>query len=374
MKLDEIQWSTHSDLRELLELLHPAMIVGGAVRNSLLGLPISDIDVATELLPEQVTRVASLAGFKVFPTGIAHGTVTCVKENSYEVTTLRVDKETDGRHAKVEFSRSWQGDADRRDFTINALYSDFEGNILDLVGGLDDLAQRRIRFIGEARDRITEDYLRILRFFRFYAHYCGRFEVKSHLACLELADNLRSISRERCTYEFMRLLDAKKAHISIELMSNDVFVAAGLPIPKESTIQDMQIPGLSKLGKLATFSPEHELVLSRQQVRLTQQLHSLPDMQTLPDYIAWINSCDEQVMLDGIKLRGKNVGITMTELENWIKNRFPLKGQDILELGYEPGPQISQILDQAKQLFCSTNYPMSKVELLDKLRAFQNKR
>src|SRR6185369_3544705 len=147
-------------------------VVGGAVRNSLMGLPVSDIDVATTLTPEQVIERAVAAGIKAVPTGVAHGTVTLVIDGKpFEVTTLRADVETDGRRAKVAFSSDWRTDAERRDLTINALYVDAKGDVIDLVGGLADIEKRNIRFIGDAATRVAEDYLRILRFFRFFAYY-----------------------------------------------------------------------------------------------------------------------------------------------------------------------------------------------------------
>ncbi len=144
-------------------------VVGGAVRNSLMGLPVSDIDIATTLTPDAVTERAKASGSKAIPTGIEHGTVTLVIEGKpFEVTTLRTDVETDGRRAKVAFSTDWQADAERRDLTINALYMNSKGEVVDLVGGLGDIEKRNIRFIGDAATRIAEDYLRILRFFRFF--------------------------------------------------------------------------------------------------------------------------------------------------------------------------------------------------------------
>ena len=373
MRLQQTPWTELSDLRELLSILQPARIVGGAVRNAILGMQLSDIDVATELLPEEVSKIARKAGFKVIPTGISHGTVTCVKTGSYEVTTLRVDKDTDGRHAVVEFSRSWTCDAERRDFTMNALYSDFEGNVIDMVSGIEDLTNRYIRFIGRPRERIQEDYLRILRFFRFYAHYCLEYDPVSHKACVELAEHLNSISRERCTYEFMRLLEAKNAYKGIILMPEKVFISAGLPLPLENTIPTIQYLKLSKIGRLSTFAPTHELVLPKQQLRLVRQLQSLNEMHELSDYVKWINICDEEIMLDGITLQGKNPKIGIEQLQTWIDNKFPLKGKDIISIGYEPGPQITQVLDKAMDLFCASPAPMSKRQLIDLVEKFTRK-
>src|SRR6478672_10208864 len=169
-------WLRDSALAELLAVLdrdgEEARVVGGAVRNALLDEPIGDIDIATTALPQEVVRRAESAGFKAVPTGIAHGTVTTViNKRPFEVTTLREDVETYGRHAKVAFGRDWKRDAERRDFTINGLFLGRDGTIYDFVDGLSDVRKRRVRFIGDAPTRIAEDYLRILRFFRFHASY-----------------------------------------------------------------------------------------------------------------------------------------------------------------------------------------------------------
>ncbi|KMO31773.1 poly(A) polymerase [Methylobacterium variabile] len=188
-------------------------LVGGAVRDALLGRPVADIDLATTLLPEETVRRASAAGLKCVPTGIAHGTVTVVIEGEpFEVTTLREDVETDGRHAVVRFGRDFARDAGRRDFTINALSAGPDGRIHDTVEGLADLAAGRVRFIGEARQRIREDYLRVLRFFRFHARYgAGAPDPEGLAAAIEARDGLALLSRERVRVEILKLLAAPGA-------------------------------------------------------------------------------------------------------------------------------------------------------------------
>ncbi|MCZ2204112.1 CCA tRNA nucleotidyltransferase [Bartonella sp. A05] len=210
----QVDWLQNSHIQKLLHILsldgQEARIVGGAVRNQLLGKPISDIDIATTCLPQQVIKRVEKAGFKAIPTGVDFGTVTVVVEScSYEVTTLRSDIETNGRHAKVAFSRNWKKDAERRDFTINALYCDAAGQLYDEVGGLNDIESRTVRFIGVAEKRICEDYLRILRFFRFYAWYGeGRPDVQGLKACVCLKQGLQKLSPERIWGEMKKLLSA----------------------------------------------------------------------------------------------------------------------------------------------------------------------
>jgi poly(A) polymerase len=188
-------------------------IVGGALRNALLGRPAREIDLATTLLPEAVTARANAVGLRVIPTGVAHGTVTVLAgERTFEVTTLREDIATDGRHAKVRFGRDFETDALRRDFTMNALSTTREGRLFDYTGGLADIAARKVRFIGEPARRIEEDYLRILRFFRFSADFGeGPLDCAGHSAALRQREGLASLSRERIHAELLKLLCARRA-------------------------------------------------------------------------------------------------------------------------------------------------------------------
>ena len=194
--------------------------VGGAVRNTLLGLPVTEIDLATTALPERVMALAKAAGLKAVPTGIEHGTVTVIVDGMpFEVTTLRRDVETYGRHATVAFTEDWEEDAKRRDFTLNALYADRDGTVFDPLGGYGDLVAGRVRFIGEAEDRIKEDYLRILRFFRFNAYYGkGPLDPEGLAACVKLRAGLDQLSAERVAGELRRILVAPQAVRAIEAL------------------------------------------------------------------------------------------------------------------------------------------------------------
>src|SRR6201993_1108871 len=202
-RLSDAPWLRSGPAARVLALLNAdgeeARVVGGAVRNALLGVPIGDIDIAATALPDEVMRRARAAGIKCVPTGIDHGTVTLVVEgHPFEVTTLREDTETFGRKAKVAFGRDWVGDAHRRDFTINALSADLDGVVHDYVGGLADIAERRVRFIGDPKQRIEEDYLRILRFFRIYAAFgAGEVNREGYLACIGARAGLASLSAGR---------------------------------------------------------------------------------------------------------------------------------------------------------------------------------
>ena len=197
-----------------------ARVVGGAVRNALIGRPVGEIDIATPARPEDVMRLARDAGLGAHPTGLDHGTVTIVADGvPFEVTTLRRDIETDGRRAVVAFTTAWDEDATRRDFTINALYCGKDGELCDPVGGLDDLRKRRVRFIGDPEARIREDYLRILRFFRFSADYGnGQLDAPGLAAAVRLKDGLARLSPERIRAEILKLLAAPKAAEVVRIM------------------------------------------------------------------------------------------------------------------------------------------------------------
>src|ERR1700681_1432142 len=230
--LDDAPWLTSGPTARVLELLsgngEEARVVGGAVRNALLKIPTGDIDIATTALPDEVIRRAKAAGIKSVPTGIDHGTVTLVvNKQPFEVTTLREDTETFGRKAKVAFGRDWAADAARRDFTINGLSVDADGVVYDYVGGLDDVAARRVRFIGDPNMRIAEDYLRILRFFRIHAAYgSGEPDPAGYFACISEREGLATLSAERVRLEILKLMVAEGAAGAVAAM-----VDGGLLLP-----------------------------------------------------------------------------------------------------------------------------------------------
>src|SRR5580700_10541189 len=224
--LDNAPWLNSGPTARVLKLLNgngeEARVVGGAVRNALLKIAIGDIDIATTALPAEVIRRAKAAGVKSVPTGIAHGTVTLVVDaEPFEVTTLRQDTETFGRKAKVAFGRDWVRDAERRDFTINGLSVDADGVVHDHVGGLADIASRRVRFIGDPARRIAEDYLRILRFFRIHAAFgAGEPDRAGYLACIAARAGLETLSAERVRMEMMKLMVAQGAAPAIAAMAD----------------------------------------------------------------------------------------------------------------------------------------------------------
>ena len=219
--------------------------VGGAVRDSLLGLPVKEVDLATTALPQQVMALAVKAGLKAVPTGIEHGTVTVIADGvPFEVTTLRRDVETFGRHATVAFTDDWQEDARRRDFTLNALYAASDGTLFDPLGGYDDVLAGRVRFIGDAEARIKEDYLRILRFFRFNAYYGkGPFDRQGLRACVTLRGGMAQLSAERVAGEVRRILVAPQAMRAVEALFDYGLLAAILG----------GVPRLGRFGRLVAI-------------------------------------------------------------------------------------------------------------------------
>jgi poly(A) polymerase len=230
-------WLDHPGTQSICAVLeaagHRALFVGGCVRNALLRVPVADVDIATDAHPEVVTRLAERAGLRVVPTGIEHGTVTVIADGvPHEVTTFRRDVETDGRRAVVAFATDVAEDAARRDFTMNALYADARGLVIDPLGGLPDLLARYLRFVGDAHQRIREDYLRILRFFRFHAHYgdpSGGLDAEGLAACAELAEGVDGLSRERIGSEMRKLLAAKDPAPAVAAMAQAGVLARVLP-------------------------------------------------------------------------------------------------------------------------------------------------
>ncbi|WP_411838439.1 CCA tRNA nucleotidyltransferase [Paracoccus sp. ME4] len=267
-----------------------AFLVGGAVRNALLGQPINDIDIATDATPDRVIALAEAAGLRAVPTGIDHGTVTVVADGTgFEVTTFRQDVETDGRHATVAFTTDLAQDAARRDFTINALYAGRDGGVIDPVGGLPDLTARRLRFVGDADARITEDYLRILRFFRFLARHGREADPKAVAACARHRDGLARIARERIGAEIRKLLDAPDPGPAMALMARtgvlERLLPGADPLRLQALLDREPAPG-GWLRRLAALGPaDPDLRLSRSEARALAQLHRARDWSL--DRAAW---------------------------------------------------------------------------------------
>ncbi|HEV7689761.1 MAG TPA: CCA tRNA nucleotidyltransferase [Hyphomonadaceae bacterium] len=318
-------WMTSAAARRVMETLEKARpgsarFVGGCVRNALLNEPVSDIDIATQLAPEKVMMAAIAAGMAAHPTGIEHGTVTLVADHHpFEVTTLRRDVETDGRRAVVEFTEDWAEDAQRRDFRMNALYCSLEGEVFDPTGGgLDDIRDRRIIFVGDAKTRIREDYLRILRFFRFYAWYGhGLPDASGLAACNKLRNGLTGISAERIWMEMKKLL------------------AAGKPI---AALEAMDDAGVFD----ALFDEAKGLDLLRKVVGLETREHFTPDPMIRFLALFWKDASAVRDVSDRLKLsndeRNRLNGAAKDETPLWSA----LPEEEVRRILYRIGPQVFQ--------------------------------
>ena len=397
-KLDDPAWLSAGALPRLLQVLdrdgEEARVVGGAVRNALLSAPIHEIDVATTAVPEEVVRRVEAAGFKAVPTGIAHGTVTVViDKHPFEVTTLRQDVETYGRHAKVAFGRDWKTDAERRDFTMNALSATRDGTIYDYVGGLADIAARRVRFIGDAHKRIAEDYLRILRFFRFHAAYGeGHPDAEGLHACIAGRDGLDQLSRERVRMELIKLLAARRATPTLADMAEAGLLQRVLgTVPLVAGFENMAkaeaaigaaADPLRRLGALAAIVPEQAELLW-QKLRLSNAEHErLSSMALVWRHIA--PAADEQAAR-ALLYRLKPEKFTDAALLAWARSQasahdetwhalatlparwsvpvFPLKAADFIARGVEKGPALGKALAAAEEAWIAAGFPSDKAAL-----------
>jgi len=372
-------------------------VVGGAVRNLLLGEPASDIDLATTALPQETMRRGKAAGFKAVPTGIEHGTVTLVAEGtSFEVTTLRRDVETDGRRAKVVFGRDFAADALRRDFTINALGLGRDGMLHDYCGGLDDLAQRRVRFIGDAAARIREDYLRILRFFRFHARY-GVVEPDGEglRACIAGREGLSGLSRERVRAELLKLLVAPGVVATVRAMAGAGLVVptiGGVPhLSRFAAVADDDGEGIHPAFRLAALAVavsedalrlRERLRLSNEEFdrieRLARALEGLggrsgpPAIATLRHVAHGAGSDAAAAALVLLNASARSEG--RDEVQRLIGElgrtpRFEPTGKDVVQLGIPPGPRVGRALEAARQSWIEAGCPAGTDEQMEFVRA-----
>jgi poly(A) polymerase len=383
IQLPDIDWRKAEGLKAILAALtvdgQAPLVVGGAVRDSLLDLPVSDVDLATPLLPSDVVDRLAQANIKAIPTGIDHGTITAVADGkNYEITTFRRDVATDGRRATVAFSTDWREDAERRDFTINALYANVEsGEIFDHVGGLDDLKSRHIRFIGDAGARIAEDHLRILRYFRFLARFGDQSVDETALrACVTAANSLKSLSRERIASELTRMLALPDPSFAVGLMADyDIF---------DTFLPELTADAANKIGRLvkregefgqAPSMPARLLVLLPGDTKVVQDVGRRLKLSNrlIKDLIARIVS--DEVNEQKIRAIGYAAGVSaardiamlyandtavpacLSRLENWTPPQFKLKGGDLISMGLAAGPIVATRLQQIEQQWVQEGFP-----------------
>jgi poly(A) polymerase len=368
-------WTRRADLAELVAVLDPEAAgtcrwVGGAVRDTLAGLPVKDIDMATTLLPEAVMARLAAAGLRAVPTGLAHGTVTAVLPGgSVEVTTLRRDVSTDGRHATVAFSTDWRDDASRRDFTINALYADPRTLALaDFFGGRADLAARRVRFIGKAEARIREDYLRILRYFRFQARFGATpADAEAEAACAALAPGLKGLSRERVGWELQRLLGDADPAPTIARMAALGVLAQVLPEAQAEALPAL-IAAEARAGvapdplrRLAALLPADpplaEAVAARLRLSLAQKrrlaVAAARGTGDPGDPRALVYRLGQTEATDRLLLAGSGI----EAITGWTSPRFPLKGGAIVARGVHAGPEVARILQTLENRWVAEGFP-----------------
>ncbi|MFD2264827.1 CCA tRNA nucleotidyltransferase [Lacibacterium aquatile] len=371
--LPAADWWQGPQAKALLSALNgEARFVGGAVRDGLLGRTVNDVDLATPLLPAEVTRRLEAAGFKVIPTGIDHGTVTAVvRGQTFEITTLRRDVSTDGRRATVAFSTDWAEDAQRRDFTINGLFADGEGRVFDFTGGTQDLSPTRIRFIGRAEDRIREDYLRLMRFFRFHAHYgTGPMDAKALTAAAALAPGLAQLSAERVWSELKRLLAAPAPTEVLAAMGQTGVLTQVLP----EALWPAALPaGDWSVRLLALLPPGCDLTALSDRLRWSKaELGLLIGMQEAaesePPHPYGLLRRYGAAVLSGFAVRlarGGSVPQGWQEIAiGWQPRDFPLSGRDLIERGAQPGPDLGRRLAAIEQAWEAGGCVASRDELL----------
>jgi poly(A) polymerase len=341
-------WLTHPGTQALCHALemagHRALFVGGCVRNAVLGVPVADIDLATDAVPETVTNIAESASFKVIPTGIEHGTVTVIAQGRpLEVTTFRRDVETDGRRAVVAFSPSIKEDASRRDLTMNALYADAGGTVIDPLGGLDDALARRVRFVGDPETRIREDYLRILRFFRFHACYGdpdGGLDAEGLAACAALSTGLETISRERIGTELRKLLGARDPAPAVAAMAQVGVLAVVLPGANPKSLAplvhlegEMAPDWRRRLVVLGGGPSKATLRLSRQEASAMAALRAaVADIDT-PVVVGWKLGADlgrDAILARAAMLEQPLPPDWERELSRGATARFPVTASDLM--------------------------------------------
>jgi poly(A) polymerase len=403
VSLDPVQhtWMTDAKTRAVMHALTEnggdARFVGGAVRNALLGMPVTDVDIATPLLPGESMRRLQAAGLGVAPTGIEHGTVTAIcKSTPYEVTTLRRDVSTDGRRAVVAFTRDWKEDAARRDFTMNALYADESGKIYDYFGGIADLRAGKVRFVGDPRTRIREDYLRILRLFRFHAWY-GKGEIDAEALAAAAAEKagLKTLSGERVQKELLRLLEApdpvpvlremEKADILSEILPQTFVFRLSVLLAREHKYGIAAEPMLrlaalvpygAPLGEIASrfrlsnadrdrlvaaHSLKGEMLLHIDEVRAHKLIYETGPLRSRDALIVlWVQG-------DAGHWWDDHAGKLLKVVGTWNVPKFPLDGRDAKAAGVSEGPRVGAILKELEQWWIENDFVPDRNALLARL-------
>lgn len=377
--LPDAPWRARADLAALIDVLggdEEARFVGGAVRDTLLGVAVKDVDVATRHQPDVVLDRLKRAGIRAVPTGIAHGTVTAVLDGwPVEVTTLRRDVATDGRRATVAFAQCWEEDAARRDFTMNALYAEAaSGRVHDYFGGLADLADRRVRFIGDPRARILEDHLRILRHFRFFARFGGAEpDEEAMAACIDLAATQKSLSRERVADELLKLLGAADPCRAVDLMvAGGIFAAIVPEVGADGAARLRRLVAREALAgvegaplrRLAALLPPDarvgEAVASRLKLsikarkRIATALSPAPDA---PHARALAYRLGAEGAADLLLLRDDTDAREAGTIIDWMPPQLPIGGGVLVGMGVAKGPEVARTLRAVEDAWIAAGFP-----------------
>lgn len=374
LDLKHASWPQREGLVSLTKALGAENIrwVGGAVRDTLLELEVHDIDCATKLTPDAVIDRCSEAGIRTVPTGIDHGTVTAVLDDGpVEITTLRHDVSTDGRRATIAFAQDWRDDAARRDFTINALFAHPETlAISDYFEGLSDLELRKVRFIGDARERIREDHLRILRYYRFQARFGSDLDQEAEDACAELAQSLKGLSRERIASELLALLALPNPLKTLARMFERGVLTVVLPETRQPHIdalaalitaeatQQFEPNALRRLAALLPPSPDvAETVAARLRLSKSQRARIVAAAGRLPsdgdDLFSLAYEIGTDSAIDRVLLLGRGA----QQIKDWRPPAFPLKGGAIVARGVAAGPEVARILQSVEKRWVAEGFP-----------------
>ncbi|RIJ14672.1 CCA tRNA nucleotidyltransferase [Henriciella mobilis] len=373
-----------------LEAVRPggARFVGGCVRNAIMDRPVDDIDIATQIEPESVIKALEAAGIRAIPTGIDHGTITAVIDGKpFEITTLRRDVETDGRRAVVAFTEDWAEDAGRRDFRLNALYADRDGTVHDPVGGgIEDAEAGRVIFIGDADMRLREDFLRILRFFRFNAWYGAGIDADGLAACARQKEGLKKIAAERIWKELHKLLAAPDPTEAVTAMQDSGVLAIFLPeaetldglhdLRVSQTLAGVQADPMLRLMALIHRSANSVLAVSKrlrlsnaEANRLTMwAADNLPDVsgmngRQLRQALYWHG---KQAVVDRALTSGRDVRDLLFAVRAWKRPEFPVGGDDALAAGLK-GPEIGQALRKLEEWWMAEDFQPGRDQLLERL-------
>lgn len=397
----EIQaWMSKPATQKIMSVLQgncgepQALFVGGCVRNTLLNKEVDDIDIATILSPEDVQEICSAHNIKTIPTGLEHGTLTIVIEDDvFEITTLRKDISTDGRRAVVAFTQDWLEDARRRDFTINTLLMDVKGHIYDpLQKGLEDIQEKHVTFVGDALARIQEDYLRILRFFRFYSLYAkGDPDKDALFACSQESENIKTLSKERITQEMFKILCSDCPGDTLQLMFKHNVLSSLCFEEAEMTLLN-RFADLQAQYSAQSLAPRIILLAGFQEAHIKKIYQELlipkvvqKDIQMILRCLEIENLSSEMQLKKAMYFQGKAAALQaiflavlldeivgdalisklLETLQHWQIPSFPIKGEDLLKKGLKAGPKLGKTLEKTELWWVETNFSKSYLECLD---------